>query len=157
MKAFQKLKEICTFSPILAHADFKKPFKLPTDPWILGLGTILYGVKQNQNGINRVIGLVNQYLSKVECKYAAHKLKFLTLKWAITYQFHEFLYGSYFSTYTNKKPLMYVLLMVRLDTTGNHWVASLANYNCAIFTSQERPIWMQTHCIGLHERACSAH
>ena len=30
-EAFDKLKELCTTTPILAYADFVKPFKLHTD------------------------------------------------------------------------------------------------------------------------------
>ena len=37
-QAFDKLKELCTTTPILANADFRKPFKLHTDARVLGLG-----------------------------------------------------------------------------------------------------------------------
>ena len=36
--AFDNLKELCTTTPILAYADFTKPFKLHTDASVLGLG-----------------------------------------------------------------------------------------------------------------------
>ena len=47
-KALGRLKEICTSTPILAYADFSKPFELYTDVWTLGLVPILY---QNQDGL----------------------------------------------------------------------------------------------------------
>ena len=47
-EAFRKLKEICTSTPILAYADFSKPFELHTNVWTLGSGAILY---QNQDGL----------------------------------------------------------------------------------------------------------
>ena len=53
---FWKFKEICTAAPILAYADFTKPFKLPEDACVSRLGAILC---QNQNGINSVIGYVS--------------------------------------------------------------------------------------------------
>ena len=40
--AFDKLKEICTSTPILAYANYKKPFQLQTDASDLGLGAVLY-------------------------------------------------------------------------------------------------------------------
>ena len=50
--AFDKLKELCTTTPILACADFGKPFKLHTDVSFLGLGAVLYQV---QDGVEKVI------------------------------------------------------------------------------------------------------
>ena len=39
-EAFEKLKELCATTPILAYADFGKPFKLHTDVSVLGLGSV---------------------------------------------------------------------------------------------------------------------
>ena len=41
-QAFQKLKEACTKTPVLAYADYKKSFRLNTDASELGLGSVLY-------------------------------------------------------------------------------------------------------------------
>ena len=43
-EGFDKLKDLCTTTPILAYADFGKPFKLHTDVSFLGLGTVSYQV-----------------------------------------------------------------------------------------------------------------
>ena len=51
-EAYDKLKELCTNTPILAYANFGKPFKLHTDPRVLGLGAVLY---QEQGEIEKVI------------------------------------------------------------------------------------------------------
>ena len=61
-EAFDKLKELCTTIPILAHADFGKPFKLHTDANVLGLGAVLYQV---QDGVEKVIRLCQSILDKV--------------------------------------------------------------------------------------------
>ena len=37
-EAFDKLKKLCITTPILAYADFGKPFRLHSDVSILGLG-----------------------------------------------------------------------------------------------------------------------
>ena len=111
-EAFDKLKELCTTTPILAYADFEKPFKLHTDVSVLGLGAILYQV---QDGIEKVISYASRSLMKSEAKYPVHKLEFLCLKWAITKQFHEYLYGNTFDVYTDNNPLTYVLTTAKLD------------------------------------------
>ena len=41
-QAFQQLKEVCTKTPVLAYADYKKLFQLNTDASELGLGSVLY-------------------------------------------------------------------------------------------------------------------
>ena len=69
----------------------------------------------------------------MECKYAAHKLEFLTLKWAITNEFHVCLYSNSFAIYTDNN----ILTTARLDATDPHWVASLPNYNIAIYYNLE--------------------
>ena len=51
------------------------------------------------------------------------------MKWAITEQFHEYLYGNHFVIYTDNNPLTYVLTSAKLDATGHWWVAELATYN----------------------------
>ena len=41
-RAFEKLNDLCTNTPILAYANYKKPFQLQTDASDLGLGAVLY-------------------------------------------------------------------------------------------------------------------
>ena len=55
-------------------------------------------------------------------------LSFLALKWAITEKFHDYLYGNEFTVNTDNNPLTYVLSSAKLNATGHHWVAQLANY-----------------------------
>ena len=40
--AFDRLKELCTSTPILAYANYKKPFQFQTDASDFCLGTVLY-------------------------------------------------------------------------------------------------------------------
>ena len=51
----------------------------------------------------------------------------------MTDRFHEYLYGGQFDVYTDNNPLTYILTLAKLDATGQHWVASLANYDFQIF------------------------
>ena len=101
-QAFDDLKRLCTMAPILAYAEFTKPFKLHTDACGSGLGAVLYQICED--GTDAVIAYASQSLSKAEAHYPAHKLEFLTLKWAVAKKFHKYLYGSTFLVYTEKKP-----------------------------------------------------
>ena len=123
------MQRLCTESPILAYADFKAPFILHTDATGDGLGAVLYQVQEGQR---RVIAYASQSLSRSERNYPVHKLEFLSLQWAITDKFHEYLYGSEFQVYTDNNLLTYILSMARLDATGHRWVAALSNYTFSI-------------------------
>ena len=64
--------------------------------------------------------------------YPAHKLEFLTWKWAITGKFHEYLYGAEFQVFTDDNSLTYILTTATLGATGHRWVAALSNYTFSI-------------------------
>ena len=132
-QAFNKLKDICSYTPILAYADYSKCFKVHTDASEQGLGAVLY--QDQDDGTTRVIMYPSRYLSKSEKRYHSSKLEFLALKWSVCERFHEYLYGGKFQVYTDNNPLMYILTTAKLDTTRQWWVASLANYD---FTIQYR-------------------
>ena len=126
-QAFDDLKTLCTTAPILAYANFSKPFKLHTDAYGTGLGAVLY--QTWEDGTEAVIAYASRSLNKAESHYPAHKLEFLALKWAVVMKFHEYLYGSTFDVYTNNNLLTYVLTTAKLDAASHRWVTSLANYN----------------------------
>ena len=130
-EAFEKLKEICTQTPVLAYADYKRPFKLTTDASKKGLGAVLSQV--GEDGKERPVAFASRTLNKAEKNYTTHKLEFLALKWSITDRFHEYLYGSTFEVFTDNNPLSYVLSSAKLDATGQRWIASLQGpYNFKI-------------------------
>ena len=130
-QAFEQLKQLCSQTPILAYANYEKPFKLHTDASKNGLGAVVY--QKQDDGTDCVILYASQTLSKSERNYDAHKLEFLALKWSVTERFHEYLYGGHFEVYMDNNPLVYILTTTKLDATGQRWVASLANYNFKIF------------------------
>ena len=114
--AFDKLKELCTSTPILAYANYKKPFQLQTDASDFGLGAVLYW--RDDDNCQRVIAFASHSLSNTEKNYLTDKLEFLALKWAITDRFHKYLYGGQFDVYTDNNPLTYILTSAKLDATG---------------------------------------
>ena len=126
-ESFQRLKQLCSSTTILAYADYSKPFKLHTDACSLVLVAVLY--LTGKGGLDRIITYARRTLSKSERNYQAYKLEFLALKWAITDQFPEYLYRGNFDVYTDNNPLMYILTSAKLNAIDQCWVAALANYN----------------------------
>ena len=104
-----------TVAPVLAYADFSKPFFIHTDASANGLGGILF---QEQDGVKKPIAFASRSLSPSESRYPTCKLEFLALKWCITEKFKEYLYGSRFTVFTDNNPLTYVLSTAKLDATG---------------------------------------
>ena len=78
-EAFKKSKKICSQTPILAYANYRKPFKLHTDASENGLGVVLY--QKQDDGTYCVMAYARRTLSKSERNYDAHKLEFLALQW----------------------------------------------------------------------------
>ena len=60
--AFEHLKHLCSQTPILAYANYTKPFKLHTDASENGLGAVLY--QKQDDGTESVITYASRTLSK---------------------------------------------------------------------------------------------
>ena len=72
--AFQLIKEKLMSPPVLAYADFTRPFILHTDASTTGLGAALYQL--DDNGKERVIAYASRSVTKSERNAPAHKLEF---------------------------------------------------------------------------------
>ena len=112
---------------MLAYADYSRSFKLNIDASELGLGAVFY--QGQDESLDFVIPYTSKALGNMESRYPAHHLEFLALKWAVTNQFHEYLYGRKFDVHMDNNPLAYMLMTTKLDVAGQYWVASLANYD----------------------------
>ena len=130
LAAFQELKIKCLMAPVLAFADFKKPFLLETDTSIEGLGAVLS--QKQDDGLYHPVTYPSHGLKGGELKYHSSKLEFLALKWAMTEQFREYLQYQPFLVCTDNNPLTYVMTMPNLDAIRHRWVAAMAGYNLEI-------------------------
>ena len=135
LEAFETLKQKCVQAPILAFPNFNKTFLLETDASGKGLGAVLS--QKQDDGRYHPVAYASRTLSEAERRYHSNKQEFLTLKWAVTEQFHEYLspYGknkNEFIVHTNNNPLTYVFSLAQLDAAGHRWVASLADYNFSL-------------------------
>lgn len=126
--AFDALKTALVSAPILAYADFSKPFHLYTDGSLGGLGAVL---AQLQDGRERVIAYASRSLHPTERNYqnySSFKLEFLALKWAVTEKFKDYLWGNKFLAFTDNNPLVH-LYTAHLGATEQRWAAQLGNFN----------------------------
>ena len=135
LEAFDCLKAACLQAPILAFPDFDKPFLLETDASGKGLGAVLS--QKQADGQYHPIAYASCVMNETEQRYHSNKQEFLTLKWAVTEQFHEYLspYGknrNEFVVCTDNNPLTYIFSSANLDAAGQCWVAHLASYNFSL-------------------------
>ena len=131
-KAFDRLKAACLQAPILAFPNFNKPFLLETDASGRGLGAVLS--QKQADGRYHLIVYASHVMNETEQRYHSNKQEFLTLKWVVMEQFHEYLspYGknrNEFVVHTNNNPLTYIFSSANLDAAGQQWVTCLASYN----------------------------
>ena len=76
-------------------------------------------------------------MTAMEQRYHSNKKEFLALKWAVTEQFHEYLYPyrnnkMEFVVRTDNNPLTYIFSSTSLDAAGQRWVGKLADYNFSL-------------------------
>lgn len=130
-QAFEHLKTALLTAPILAYADFTKPFLLYTDASFEGLGAVL---SQVQEGKERVIAYASRSLSPSERNdkhYSSFKLELLALKWAVTDKFRDYLWGAEVTVYTDNNPLVH-LDTAKLGAVEQRWVAQLASFQLEV-------------------------
>lgn len=126
--AFDKLKRALVSPPVLAYADFSRPFHLYTDASLDGLGAVL---SQVQEGRERVIAYASRSLLPTERNdknYSSFKLELLALKWAVTEKFKDYLWGVKFTAFTDNNPLVH-LKTATLGAVEQRWAAQLANFD----------------------------
>ena len=63
---------------------------------LVGLAWGLLFYQTHDDGMDAVIAYASRNMTKAISHYPAHKLEFLTLKWAVVKKFHEYLYGLTF-------------------------------------------------------------
>ena len=129
-QAFASLKFKCMSAPVLAFADFERPFLLETDASNEGLGVVLS--QKQDDGKFHPVAYASRGLKGRVWNYHSSKLEFLALKWAVTDQFRKYLQYKPFTVKTENNLLTYIMSTPNLDATGHHWVAMLAQYDMKI-------------------------
>ena len=129
-EAFSLLKQALLQAPVLKFVDYSKPFVLETDTSSDGLGAVL--LQEGEGGNLHPVAYGSQSLTQAERNYHSGKTEFLTLKWAITDHFKEYLIYQPFIVWTDNNPLTYLFTTPNLNVCRHQWVATLANFNFTI-------------------------
>ena len=129
-EAFSLLKQALLQAPVLKFTDYSKPFMLETDASSNGLGAVL--LQEGEDGKLHPIAYGSWSLTKAERNYHSGKTEFLTLKWALTDHFKEYLIYQPFVIWTDNNPLTYLFTTPNLNACRHRWVASLTNFNFTI-------------------------
>ena len=116
LKAFEVLKQVCMMAPILAFADYTKPFLLETDASKDGLGAVLS--QKQADGQYHPITYGSRALTPLE-NYHSTKPEFLTLKWAVMEHFKEYLPYQSFLVRMDNHPLTYIMSTSNLNAMGH--------------------------------------
>ena len=127
LKAFEALKQACLTAPILAFTDYTKPFLLETNVSKDGLGSVLLQKQADMQYHPVTYG--SRALMPHKKNYHSTKLEFLSLKWAVTEHFKEYLPYEPFLVRTDNNPLTYIMMTPNLDAVGHQWVGAFVQFN----------------------------
>ena len=116
LKSFKALKQACMATPILAFADYTKPFLLETDASKDGLGAVLS--QKQADGQHHPITYCSRALMPHKKNYHSTKLEFLALKWEVTEHVKEYLPYQSFLVRMENNLLRYIMSTPNLDAMG---------------------------------------
>ena len=128
--------KVKSFVGLVGHyRRFTKPFLLEMDASGRGLGAVLS--QKQADGWYHPIAYASHVMNETEQRYDPNKQEFLSLKWVVTEQFHEYLspYGknrNELVVCTDNNLLTYIFSSANLDAAGQRWVAHLASYNFSL-------------------------
>ncbi|WVZ90087.1 LOW QUALITY PROTEIN: hypothetical protein U9M48_036418 [Paspalum notatum var. saurae] len=123
-EAFQTLKKLLTYAPVLAQPDVTKPFDVYCDASGNGLGCVLM-----QEG--RVIAYASCQLRKHEVNYPTHDLELAAVVHALKIWRH-YLLGNTCHIYTDHKSLKYILTQSELNMRQQRWLELIKDYELEI-------------------------
>ena len=127
LKAFEALKQVFMTAPVLAFANYTKPFFLEMNAFKDGLRAVL-SQKQADRRYHPV-AYGSRGLTPHEKNYHLTKPEFLALQWVVTEHFKEYLLYRHFLVKTDNNPLTYIMMTPSHDATGPQWVGALSQFN----------------------------
>lgn len=102
-EAFQRSKELLTKANLLVHFDSSKEIVLACDASPYGIGAVL--AHRMVDGSERPIAYASRTLAPAEKNYSQVEKEGLSVVFGVR-KFHQYLYGTRFTVYTDHKPLL---------------------------------------------------
>jgi len=103
-QAFRKLKNsLCEQPVLLASPDGNKPFVIHTDASGTAIAGVLYQL--DTEGNQKVVAYASRRLNIHERNYTVSELECLAVVWAVTEQFHSYIFGAPFLVETDHSAL----------------------------------------------------
>jgi predicted aspartyl protease len=128
--AFETLKNALTTSPVLARADFNRPFILLCDASRSGLGCVLSQMSPETKQ-EQVILYMSRSLKAAEKNYGVSKLECLALVWAVQ-QLRPYLLGAHFTVISDHSALKGLLNDDKPTGILARWITILNEYSFEI-------------------------
>lgn len=104
-RAFNKIKQVLSSSPVLAHYDASLPLILSVDSSAYGLGAAL--TQRYADGSERAVCCASRTLVPAEVNYSQLDKEALAIVFGVT-RHHQYLYGRRFILRSDHKPLSYI-------------------------------------------------
>lgn len=128
-QSFELLKSRLCSAPILAHADFNKPFILQCDASSVGVGAVLAQV--DDEGNERPISFMSQKLNKAQRNYTTTELECLAVVLAVK-KYRPYIEGHSFKVVTDHASLKWLMQQTDLSGRLARWALKLQGFDFVI-------------------------
>ena len=130
-EAFNKIKELLTRAPSLAHYDCTKPTFISADASSYGLGCVL--LQEQDDKRRRPVAYASRTLTSAERRYAQIEREALAFTYACE-KFSEYITGLHVEIETDHKPLIPIFSTKHLDDLSPRLQRSRIRMMCTHIT-----------------------
>ena len=138
LEAFNTFKALLTSAPILHFPDFSLIFYVATDASNVGIAAVLYQRVYNEETKKwdtRYISFMARSLQERERRYSATQKELLGIVFALT-KFHYYIWGRFFTLYTDHRALTFIHTQKELNSMLTGWHETILSYD---FKVEYRP------------------
>ena len=125
--AFNVIKHLVCRDTILAYPSREAKLVIDTDASYEGLGAVISQI--DEKCIEQPISFTSRTLSESEKKWTVMERECLAIVWAITDQFHCYVYRATFTIRTDNKPLKWLQTLRKPTPRIARWILKLQEYD----------------------------